>query len=98
MKLEFSRQIFEKYSKIKFHEDPPRGTRIIPCEWTDGHDEAKCRRAKKKNVSYPKRVVMKFTLVGKFFEQWNVQRSGPVCLTACTTNRSTNLMLCTWRI
>jgi len=25
MKFEFSRQIFEKYSYIKFHENPPNG-------------------------------------------------------------------------
>jgi hypothetical protein len=27
MKLEFSRQIFEKYSSIKFHENPSSGSR-----------------------------------------------------------------------
>ena len=30
MKLEFARQIFEKYSNIKFHENPPNGSRV-PC-------------------------------------------------------------------
>jgi hypothetical protein len=40
MKLEFSRHIFEKYSNIKFHENPSSGSRIIPCGQTDGHDEA----------------------------------------------------------
>jgi len=28
MKVEFSRQIFEKYSKIKFHENPTNGSRV----------------------------------------------------------------------
>jgi len=37
MKLEFSRQIFEKYSSIEFHENPLCGSRIIPCGWTDRH-------------------------------------------------------------
>ena len=35
MKLEFSRQIFEKYSNIKFNEYPFRWNRDVAC----GHDE-----------------------------------------------------------
>jgi len=31
MKLEFSRYIFEKYSQIKFHENLPSGSRVVPC-------------------------------------------------------------------
>ena len=31
MKLEFSRQIIEKYSNIKFHENPSIGSRAVPC-------------------------------------------------------------------
>jgi len=42
MKLEFSRQFFEKYSNIKFHENPSSGSRVVPCGRTDGH-EAKSR-------------------------------------------------------
>jgi len=38
MKLEFSRQILEKYSNIKFYENPSIGSRRI-----DGHDEANSR-------------------------------------------------------
>jgi len=55
MKLEFSRQILEKYSNIIFQEKPSSGSRIVPCgrtdEQTDSHDEAKslfsqfCERA-----------------------------------------------------
>ena len=30
MKLEFSRQIFKKYSNIKFHENPSIGSRVVP--------------------------------------------------------------------
>ena len=30
MKLKFSRQIFEKYSNIKFHENPSNGSRVVP--------------------------------------------------------------------
>jgi hypothetical protein len=35
MKLEFSRQIFEKYSNIKFRENPFSGNRVVPCGRTD---------------------------------------------------------------
>jgi hypothetical protein len=31
MKLEFSRQIFEKSAKIKFHENPSSGSRVVAC-------------------------------------------------------------------
>jgi len=44
MQLEFSRQIFEKYSNIKFYENPSTGSRVVPCGRTDGlkdrHEEA----------------------------------------------------------
>jgi hypothetical protein len=36
MKLEFFRQIFEKYSNIKFNENMPNGSRVFPCERIDG--------------------------------------------------------------
>jgi hypothetical protein len=35
MKLESSRQIFEKYSDIKFLENPSSGSRVVPCERTE---------------------------------------------------------------
>jgi hypothetical protein len=41
MKLEFYRQIFEKYSNIKFHENTSSGSRTVPRGGTDRHDEAK---------------------------------------------------------
>jgi len=45
MKLEFSRQFFEEYSSIKFHENPSSGSLTVPCAGrtdgrTDRHDEA----------------------------------------------------------
>ena len=46
MKLEFSRQAFEKYSNIKFHENPSSWNRVVPCERTDGQDEANSRFSK----------------------------------------------------
>jgi hypothetical protein len=36
MKIEFSGQIFEKYSNIKFHENPSNGSRVVQCGQTDG--------------------------------------------------------------
>jgi len=41
MKLEFSRQIFEKY--IKFHENPSSGSRVVPRGQTNRHGEANNR-------------------------------------------------------
>jgi len=35
MKLEFSRQIFEKFSSIKFHENPSSESRVVPCGRTN---------------------------------------------------------------
>jgi hypothetical protein len=37
MKLEFSQQIFEKSSNIKFHENMSSGSRVVPCRRTDGY-------------------------------------------------------------
>jgi len=36
MILKFSRQFFEKYSNIKFHENPYGGSRVVPSGQTDG--------------------------------------------------------------
>ena len=40
MKLEISRQLFEKYANMKFHTNPSSGSTVVPCgdRWTDGHD------------------------------------------------------------
>jgi len=43
MKLEFSRQIFENYSNIKFNENPSSGSWVVPFKRTDRHDEANSR-------------------------------------------------------
>jgi len=39
MKLEFSRQIFEKYSYIKFDESPSTGSRGVPCGRAGGRTD-----------------------------------------------------------
>jgi len=46
MKLRFSRQIFEKYPNIKFHENPSTGSRVVPCGQTERHDEGNSRFSK----------------------------------------------------
>jgi len=35
MKLEFSRQMLEKYSNIEFHENLSSGTQVVQCGRTD---------------------------------------------------------------
>jgi len=39
MKIEFLRQILEKYSNIKFHKNPSSGSRVVPCGRTDGQTD-----------------------------------------------------------
>jgi hypothetical protein len=43
MKLEFSRQIFEKSKNINFHQNMSSGNLLVPCGQTDRHDEANNR-------------------------------------------------------
>jgi len=39
--MKFSRQVFEKYSNIKFREIPSSVSRIVPCGRTDRQDMTK---------------------------------------------------------
>ena len=39
IRIEFSRLVFEKYSNMKFHENPSSGGRVIPCGQKDRHGE-----------------------------------------------------------
>jgi len=41
MKLEFSRQIFEKFSNINFNNNPSSGSPVVPCGQTDGRRDKK---------------------------------------------------------
>jgi len=43
MKLEFSKQIFETSTNIKFHENPSSGSRVVPCGRADRHGVANNR-------------------------------------------------------
>jgi hypothetical protein len=38
--LELSKEIFENYFNIKFHENPPNGSLGVPCGRTDSHRQA----------------------------------------------------------
>jgi len=39
MRLEFSRQILEMYTNMKFNENPSSGSRVVPCGQTDRYHE-----------------------------------------------------------
>jgi hypothetical protein len=44
MKLEFCLQTFEKYSNIKFNENPSSGSRAVPCGLMDGRTDGQTDR------------------------------------------------------
>jgi hypothetical protein len=39
MKLELSRNVFEKISYTKFQQNPSGGSRVVPCGWTEGRTD-----------------------------------------------------------
>jgi hypothetical protein len=43
--LEFSQQIFDNPQNINYHVSPSSGSRVVPCEQTDRHNEANSRSA-----------------------------------------------------
>jgi hypothetical protein len=66
MKLEFSRQIFEKHAYTKFQENSFSGGLIVPCRRTDGqtetHDEVNSRLSQFCGCAYKSRN-MKSTIL-----------------------------------
>jgi hypothetical protein len=86
IKLEFSTQIFEKYSNIKLRENPSSGRWVGPCGQADRHNEANSRfsrfyeRGKKKTQRVYQFVQM---------ESRNVRRT-----TVRITNFHTNYVHC----
>jgi hypothetical protein len=58
MKLEFSRQTFEKYSDTTFHKNRPSESRVVPRGRTDGqNDMAKLTAAYSNFANVPKNSV-----------------------------------------
>jgi hypothetical protein len=53
MKFEFSRQIFEKVSNVKFHQNLSSGSRVVPCGQTD----MKLITAFRNFANFPKNVL-----------------------------------------
>jgi hypothetical protein len=51
VKIEFCRQIFEKYANIKFRENPSRGSRLIPHERTDRRVDGRTDRQTDKHAA-----------------------------------------------
>jgi len=67
MTLEFSRQIFEKYSSIKFHEISFSGSRVVPCGPTHGQtDVTKLIVPFRNFANAPKNVGLRKKINGTF--------------------------------
>jgi hypothetical protein len=49
MKLEFPHQIFEKYSSMKFHENPSSENRVVQCERMDRQRDERTDGQKRQN-------------------------------------------------
>ena len=52
MKLEVFEHTFEKSSRIKFHENPFSGNRIVPCGQTDGRAERQTDRQNEAKIRF----------------------------------------------
>ena len=64
MRLEFSRQILEKGSNIKFHRNASSGSRVVSCGRTDGHTTLIVAFRNFANV--PNKPLLKLIVVLKF--------------------------------
>jgi len=58
-KPQFSQQIFEKYSNVKFHESPSSESRFVSCGRTERYDEVNSRYRNFVNVVKTERTVNK---------------------------------------
>ena len=56
IKLKFSRQIFEKYSNVKFHENISSGSRVVPWERTDGRTNGRADGQKDRELEIERDV------------------------------------------
>ena len=58
IKPEFSRQIFEKYTNIKFHENLYSGSRVVPCWQRGQRDMTKLIVAFRTFANAPKNLLL----------------------------------------
>jgi hypothetical protein len=97
MKLEFSRQIFEISSNIKFHQNPSSGSRVVVQRRTDGrkdeHDEANIRFSQfATSIHYTALIVFKIYLIIIFpstprYSKWSLSIRWPrlqLCVHFCS--------------
>jgi len=80
MKVEFSRQIFDKHSTVIFHENPPSGSGVVPYGRTDGRTErymtklivAFCGFTNARKMSMPLKIAAYFALglFRNFDQRW----------------------------
>ena len=64
MKFEFSRQVLEKWSNLKVHENLSSGSRIVACGQTDGHTYmTKLIVAFRSLVKAPKKIWIQVTSI-----------------------------------
>jgi len=67
VKLEISEQVFEKYSNIKFHENPPSGSRVVPRGQTNGGtDMTKLPVASRNCVNAPKNFLHELSPISRW--------------------------------
>jgi hypothetical protein len=82
MKPEFSRQILEQYFNIKFHENPPCGSRVVPYGWTDRRRDRR-KDGRPERQIYAKKLIVSFRNFANALKenvdcQWEVRE---LCLT-----------------
>jgi hypothetical protein len=90
MKLDFSRQVFEKYSNVTFHENPPSGSRVVACGRTDGQtDMTKLIAAFRHFPNAPKNELIDHYTKSSLYIDWvNTLISCELCwLRHCATRR-----------
>ena len=75
MKFDFSAQIIEKHSNIKFHENPSTKSRVVPCGQTDRYDEATVA-FRTKVIQNPVRSLFQYVTNGKICVKFSTQSRG----------------------
>jgi len=66
MEPDFSQQVFEKYSNIKFHENPSSGSRVVLC---DGQTDMT-------------KLTVSFRILGTRLKNYTILQSGQVYILA----------------